>query len=235
MSYSLYIGNKRYSSWSMRPWVLFTAVGVPFDEKLHIFQPTQRQPEFIAFSPTAKVPCLHDTSSSSSSPVVVWDSLAICEYVAETHPAVWPADRAARAFARSAAAEMHAGFPAVRDQCSMNVGLRIEFGPVGADLQAELDRMAALFVEGLERFGGPWIAGPSFSAADAFFAPIASRLKTYGLAIPGKAGEYVDRLFEHPAVQRWVKEGIAEDSREPFHEEDCVRGRKILQDLQHSS
>ncbi|KAM0745344.1 hypothetical protein ACQRIT_000728 [Beauveria bassiana] len=230
MSYSLYIGNKRYSSWSMRPWVLFKAAGIPFEERLQIFKPTQRQPEFVAFSPTAKVPCLHDGTSTT----VVWDSLAICEYVAESHPAVWPSDRAARAFARSAAAEMHSGFPAIRDQCSMNVGLRIEFGPVGEDLQKELDRMAALFSEGLDKFGGPWIAGPTFSVADAFYAPIASRIKTFGLSIPGKAGQYIDRLFEHPAVQQWINEGIAERSREPFHEADCIRGRKILQDLEQS-
>ncbi|KAJ4154780.1 hypothetical protein LMH87_000058 [Akanthomyces muscarius] len=231
MSYTLYIGNKRYSSWSMRPWVLFKAIGVPFEEKLQFFQPTQRQPDFIAFSPTAKVPCLHDTSTTT----VIWDSLAICEYVAESHPAVWPADRTARAFARSAAAEMHTSFPAIRDQCSMNVGLRIEFGPVGADLQKELDRMTTLFSEGLDKFGGPWIAGPTFSAADAFYAPIASRMKTFGLELPGKAGEYMERLFEHPAVQQWISEGIAEHSREPFHEADCIRGRKILQDLEQSN
>lgn len=230
MAYSLYIGNKRYSSWSMRPWVLFKAVGVPF-EKLQIFKPTQRQPDFIAFSPTAKVPCLHDGETTS----VVWDSLAICEYVAEQYPAVWPKDRAARAFARSAAAEMHSGFPAIRDQCSMNVALRIEFGPVGDDLQKELDRMAALFTEGLGRFGGPWMAGETFSVADAFYAPIASRMKTFGLQMPGKAGEYIDRLFEHPAVQQWIKEGISETTKEPFHEGDCVRGRKILQDLQQTN
>ncbi|KAM3499920.1 hypothetical protein MY10362_006852 [Beauveria mimosiformis] len=230
MSYSLYIANKRYSSWSMRPWVLFKAAGIPFEEKLQIFKPTQRQPEFAAFSPSAKVPCLHDGTSTT----VVWDSLAICEYVAESHPAVWPSDRAARAFARSAAAEMHSGFPVIRDQCSMNVGLRIEFGPVGEDLQKELDRMAALFNEGLDKFGGPWIAGPTFSVADAFYAPVASRIKTFGLSIPGKAGQYIDHLFEHPAVQQWINEGIAERSREHFHESDCVRGRKILQDLEQS-
>lgn len=227
MATSLYIGSKRYSSWSMRPWVLFKALDIPFEEKLHHFQPTERQPAFKAFSPTAKAPCLHDAEQS----VVVWDSLAICEYVAEKHPEAWPSDRAARAFARCAAAEMHSSFPAVREQCSMNVALRIELGPVDDALQQDLDRLAALFAEGIQKHGGPWLAGPRFSVADAFYAPIASRLKTYGLALPGTAGEYVDRLFAHPAVQQWIIEGISEDSKDPMHEEDCIRDRKVLQEF----
>ncbi|KAM5350254.1 hypothetical protein ACJ41O_006759 [Fusarium nematophilum] len=227
MTYTLFIGNKRYSSWSMRPWVLLKALDIPFDEKLNMFKPSLRQPDFLAFSPTGKVPCLHDSSSS----IVVWDSLAICEYIAEKHPSAWPADAAARAFARCAAAEMHSGFNAIRDECAMNVALRIDLGKPSEALQRDIDRFNALFKEGVEKFGGPWLAGDRFTIVDAMYAPIASRCKTYGVELDGVAKEYLERLFEHPVVQEWVRDGIKETEREPFHEEDCLRGRKVLQDL----
>ncbi|KAL3963120.1 hypothetical protein ACCO45_000124 [Purpureocillium lilacinum] len=211
--YALYIGNKRYSSWSMRPWVLLKALDIPFDEKLHFFKPGQAQPEFKAFSPSAKVPCLHDNNSGN---VVVWDSLAIAEYLAEQHPA------------------MHSSFAAIRDECSMNVALRIELPrPLSEGLRRDIARLGALFAEGVERFGGPFLAGSSFTAADAFFAPVASRCETYGIRFEDnpKAQGYVDALLAHPAVQAWIQQGIRETEREPYHEEDCVRGRKVLEDL----
>ncbi|KFH42026.1 hypothetical protein ACRE_072660 [Hapsidospora chrysogenum ATCC 11550] len=244
MTYTLFIANKRYSSWSMRPWVLLKALDIPFEEKMNLFGAGYRQPQFQAFSPTGKVPCLHDSSvnvdnGGEGGQLVVWDSLAIAEYLADKgHEGVWPAaagrDKglAARTFARCAAAEMHSGFTSIRDECSLNVGLRIDMGgSLSEGLQRDLARLDALFKEGLERFGGPWLAGPNFTAVDAFFAPVASRCKTYGLALEGPAAEYLDRLFEHPAVQAWVQDGIKETAREPDHEEDCVRGRTILEDL----
>lgn len=230
MALTLYIGNKRYSSWSMRPWVLLKALDIPFDENLNLFQAGMRQPQFDAFSPSSKVPCLHDAANST----VVWDSLAIVEYIAEQRPGAWPEERAARAFARCAAAEMHSGFAALRNECGMNVGLRVDMGgTLSEGLARDLSRLSRLFDEGLSRFGGPWLAGRDFSAVDAFFAPVASRCKTYGLKLDGAAAaDYVDRLFEHPAVQAWVREGIAETAREPMHEEESTQGgRKVLQDL----
>lgn len=227
MTYALFIGNKRYSSWSMRPWVLLKALSIPFDEKLHLFKEGLRQPEFLAFSPSGKVPCLHDGDTS----IVVWDSLAICEFIAEKHSAAWPSDLEARTFARCAAAEMHSGFNAIRDECSMNVCLRIELGTPGEALQRDIDRFNTLFKEGIDRFGGPWLAGKEFTVVDAMFAPIASRCRTYGIELEGAAKEYTDRLFDHPAVQAWIQDGIKETAREPFHEEDSLRGRKLLQDL----
>lgn len=230
MPLTLYIGNKRYSSWSMRPWVLLKALDVPFEERRQVFQPGARQPGFLRFSPSGKVPCLYDSDVAGGA--AIWDSLSICEHVAEKHAAAaWPRDPAARAFARSAAAEMHAGFAAIRDECSMNVGLRIQLGPPSEALARDLDRLTALFEEGLERFGGPYLAGGTFTAADAFFAPVASRCVTYGVRLAGRAQEYLDHLFAHAAVQAWVAEGIAETEREPFHEDDCVRGRTVLEDL----
>ncbi|GKT59994.1 glutathione S-transferase [Colletotrichum tofieldiae] len=226
MGFVLFIANKRYSSWSMRPWVLLKALGIPFEERLQTFVAGLRQPAFLAFSPTGKVPTLVDGDTT------VWDSLAIVEYIAEAHTAAWPQDKAARAFARSAAAEMHTGFGAIRDQCSMNVALRIDLGgPPDAALQRDLDRLDQLWTDGLTRFGGPFLAGKEFTAADAFFAPVATRIQTFGLTLSEPAMAYVQTLLEHPAVSQWVEEGIAETEREPFHEEDVRRGRKVLQDL----
>lgn len=228
MTYKLYIANKRYSSWSMRPWVLLKALEIPFQEELFLFKPGYHQPEFLAFSPSGKVPCLHDQETS----LTIWDSLAIAEYVAEKYPNVWPKDQAARAFARCAAAEMHSGFNAIRDECSMNVALRIDLGEtLSAGLQRDIARFNVLFKDGLDKFGGPWLAGKEFTAVDAMFAPVASRCKTYGIKLEGPAAEYIERLFEHPAVQAWVQQGIKETVREPSHEDDCVRDRKILEDL----
>lgn len=227
MTYTLFVGNKRYSSWSMRPWVLLKALDIPFEEKLQLFKPGLRQPDFLAFSPTGKVPCLHDGATST----VVWDSLAICEFVAESYAGAWPTDARARAFARSAAAEMHSSFAAIRDECAMNIGLRIELFSRSEALQRDISRFNELFADGLEKFGGPWLAGKEFTIVDAMYAPIASRCRTYGIELEGTAKEYLDRLFEHPAVQEWVRDGIKETAREPLHEEECLRHGKVLQDL----
>lgn len=210
----------------MRPWVLLKALNVPFEESLHLFKPQVRQSDFIAFSPTAKVPCLHTDDG-----LVIWDSLAICEYVAESHPQAWPTDAAARAWARSASAEMHSGFAATRDECSMNVALRVELGTPSDGLKKDIARFNQLFTEGLAKFGGPWLAGREFTIVDAMYAPVAVRFQGYGIKLEGAANEYVDRLLLHPAVQSWIQDGLVEKAREPFHEEGTLRGRKLLQDL----
>jgi glutathione S-transferase len=229
MTYKLYIGNKRYSSWSLRPWAVFKALDIPFEEKLQLFKPSAQQVGFLEFSPTGKVPCL--VASTHGPSITVWDSLAIIDYVAESHPGVWPSDAAARAWARSATSEMHSGFSTIKDECGFNVGLRIELNAPSDALQRDLARLSALFKEGLDKFGGPWLAGSKFTAVDAFYAPIASRYKTYGLQLEEPAKAYLDRLFEHPAVQLWVEAGIKETQREPHHEDDCVRDRTVLKDL----
>jgi len=142
--YDLYIANKNYSSWSLRPWILMRELGVPFREHLAQFGATT----FREFSPTGKVPCLRDGD------VLLWDSLAITEYLAESHPSVWPSDVHARAWARCAAAEMHSGFGVLRDRCSMTCGLRIKLHETPPALVAELARLGELWQEGLARFGG---------------------------------------------------------------------------------
>ncbi len=153
--YTLHIGNKNYSSWSVRPWVLLTELGIPFHERLHIFGPDFAA-KSEAGSPTNKVPALRDGDR------LVWDSLAIVEYVAERRPGVWPKDDGARAWARSAAAEMHSSFGTLREVCTMNCGLRIQLHSISDALQGDLARLTELWEDGLKRFGGPFLAGNSF-------------------------------------------------------------------------
>ncbi len=228
--YQLHIGNKNYSSWSMRPWILMRAINLPFNEHLHLFAGSANLTAFKDFSPTAKVPCLHDDN------LVIWDSLAIAEYLAEQHAEVWPRDVHARAWARCASAEMHSGFPALRNECSMSIGVRIRLHAQSAALQADLHRMDALWTDGLQRFGGPWLAGASFTAVDAFFAPVAMRIQTYGLSLPSQTGmAYASRLQSHPAVLEWQAAALLETARDAAHEDDIMACGVVLQDLRAPS
>jgi len=223
--YDLYIANKNYSSWSLRPWVLLSALDIPFREHLHLFStPIGENTQFKAFSPTALVPALHDED------VVVWDSLAIAEYVYEAHPTVWPSAREARAFARSAAAEMHSGFSALRNICTMSCGLRIRLHEVSPALKRNIDRIDALFTEGLSRFGGPFLAGDRFTAADAFYCPVAFRVQTYDLPLSPAAKAYVERLLALPAMQDWYAAALNETAREPEHEDEALQVGTVLAD-----
>lgn len=219
--YTLHIANKNYSSWSLRPWLLMTELGLPFDERIEPFG----QVAFTDFSPTGKVPCLHDGGT------IVWDSLAITEYLAERHPGVWPLDAAARAWARCASAEMHSGFFALRDTCTMNCGLRIRVPEWPAAVSADWQRAEALWNEGLQRFGGPFLAGDRFTAVDAFFAPLAFRAQTYSPALGQAAQAYVQRLLALPGMQRWYQQALAEPWRDEPHEADARSKGEWLQDL----
>lgn len=223
--YTLIIGNKNYSSWSLRPWVLLKVLGIPFTERLERFIDHGSHDEFRAFSPTGRVPCLVDGDT------FVWDSLAITEYVAEAYPSVWPADRAARAWARSVSAEMHSGFSALRNVCGMNCGLRVELVDPPPALAHDLARIDEIWREGLDTFGGPFLAGPGFSAADAFFAPVAFRLMTYGLTLSPEADAYAQRLRDLPAMRDWYEAGIAEPWREPDHEAEVLAAGRIVSDI----
>ena len=230
-AYTLYIGNKRYSSWSMRPWLLLKTLSIPFTESLQPFTDTgnaHRQPQFAAFSPTCKVPVLHH------GPRVVWDSIAIAEYISEQAGGKgWPADVDARTWARCAAAEMHAGFAALREECGMNVGLRIELGDVGREVERDMKRVKEVFEEGLARFGGPFLAGGEFGIVDAFYAPVACRIVGFE-GLEERVGEvamgYVRTVLGVPAVEEWVRGGREEVFREAWSEEDTIRGRKVLWD-----
>ena len=203
--YKLWIANKNYSSWSLRPWVLLKTLQIPFEENLCFFENGKSSHEkFSRFSPTGLVPCLVDEQQT------VWDSLAICEYVAEEFPQVWPKEKTARAWARSASAEMHSGFTALRQQCAMNVAAQIPFEVISRELQADLNRIQQLWQDGFDAFGGPWLAGSEFTAVDAFFAPIAFRIRTYQLSVNHISNLWVERILALPAMQEWYQASLLE-------------------------
>lgn len=222
--YQLFIANKNYSSWSLRPWLLLTELGIAFDEQQFLFDGPNNAEKFRRFAPNGKVPCLHDGEQ------VVWDSLAIVEYLAERHPGVWPADAKARAYARCAAAEMHSGFTQLRGNCPMNVGIRVQIDELPAGLLADLKRLAELWQQGLTEFGGPFLAGAQFSAVDAFFAPVAFRVQTCQLPLPEAAKAYVERLLALPGMQAWQQAALAETSRDPSHDEESAALGRIVAD-----
>jgi glutathione S-transferase len=222
--YTLHITNKNYSSWSLRPWVLMKELAIPFTEQLSAFTENPVQKEFLTFSPSGLVPCLHHNQ------LVIWDSLAITEYLAERHPDIWPQTTDARAWARSAAAEMHSGFNALRQQCPMSCGVRIRMKQISPALQRNLDRLNQLWGEGLTRFGGPFLAGEKFTAVDAFYAPVAFRIRTYGLALNEPAMNYAEKLLSLTAMQEWEADALKEIWREPAHEQEILAAGDLLAD-----
>jgi len=219
--YELYIANKNYSSWSLRPWILMQVLKIPFVEK----QQRLDVGDFRRFSPTGKVPCLIDGN------VTVWDSLAITEYLAERHAGVWPADSAARAFARCAAAEMHSGFGGLRSICSMSCGVRVRLHEIPASLQQDIERLNALWNDGLARFGGPYLAGKGFSAVDAFFAPVVFRIQTYGLNLDAAAQAYIKHMLAQPELRMWYDAALNERWFEPEHDAEIQKHGAIIEDL----
>jgi glutathione S-transferase len=222
--YKLYIANKNYSSWSLRPWVLMCEAGIEFKEHLIPFGGPAWK-EFLEISPSGKIPCLVDGST------LVWDSLAIAEYLAERHPGVWPRQAEARAWARSAAAEMHSGFTELRNRCSMSCGVRLRLKVTPAVLKRDIARLESLWSEGLTRFGGAFLAADSFTAVDAFFAPVAYRVQTYGLQLSPASAAYVRRLLEVPAMRDWYSAALAENFRDAPHEAEMLETAILIEDL----
>ena len=243
----LYVGNKNYSSWSMRPWVLLKQAGIDFEEVVVRFDSFGAQSAFKqtinAVTPVGKVPALVDDT------LVVWDSLAIAEYLAEQFPEknLWPADRAARARARSVCAEMHSGFGALRAACPMNIEARLpEVGQLiwrdQPGVRTDVQRLVAMWSELLAAHGGPRTAGPpqgahsplggreaesnvgarflfgQFTIADAFFAPICTRLQTYDLPVPAHITAYIRRVMALPGVTAWVDAALLEHDFRDFEE-----------------
>jgi glutathione S-transferase len=223
--YDLYIANKNYSSWSLRPWALMRELGIPFREHLLRFGDQTAWQEYRKLSPTGRVPCLVDGGT------VVWDSLAIAEYLAERHPAVWPSNATARAWARSASAEMHSGFGELRNRCAMTCGLRVRLHERTAALQADIQRLGALWNDGLRRFGGPFLAGGAFTAVDAFFAPVAFRVQTYGLELDSTAAGYIDRLLALRALREWYADAIKETFRDAPHDAEVEAAGEVVEDV----
>lgn len=222
MAVQLYIGNKNYSSWSMRPWVLLTQAGIPFDEVMVRFDSLEAGSTFKntigRINPVGKVPVLVDDGFA------VWDTLAIAEYLAERFPKhrLWPADPKARARARSVCAEMHSGFSALRSHCGMNIEASLpEIGRIvwrdQPGVRADLSRIETIWTELLAEHGGPMLFG-AFSIADAYFAPVCSRIRTYALPVSPAVQAYVDRVHALPGVQAWVQQALAEHDFVDFDE-----------------
>ncbi len=223
--YTLHIANKNYSSWSLRPWLLMRVLDIPFDEALHIFGREEDWDAYRQTNPSGLVPAL------SRGGALVWDSLAIVEYLAEHHAGVWPSDAERRCWARCAASEMHSGFFELRNVCSMNCGLRVSLSRVSPALSRDLTRLDALWQDGLERFGGPFLAGDSFTAVDAFFAPVVFRVQTFGLKLSPACSAYVDRMLELDAMQDWYQQALAEPFRDEPHDAEIAGVGEIIADL----
>ncbi len=205
---TLVVGNRNFSSWSMRGWLVAVQSGLEFrEERVWLDEDVDRSAR-RRFSPVGKVPVLLHGD------LAVWDSLAIAEYLAELAPdaGIWPADRAARARARSLCAEMHAGFPALRERLPMNVTARKPYLDRGEEVAAEVERVAAMWTDTRREFGGAgrYLFG-DWCAADAFYAPVATRLVTYGVPVEGVAAEVRDALLDHAWVRRWLADAAAED------------------------
>lgn len=207
MSLKLVIGDKNYSSWSLRAALAMDLTGVPYEEILvRLYQPDSRS-QLLAHAPTGKVPVLLTEEGP------VWDSLAIAEYLAERFPEahLWPRGQYARALARSVCAEMHSGFMALRSHMSMDLARDQALAAVPAEAQADIQRVCKLWADCLQRFGqdGPFLFGHA-SIADAFFAPVAARLRSYRVALPAEAAAYVETIYQWPAFQRWYQAALQE-------------------------
>jgi glutathione S-transferase len=198
--------------------------GIAFDEVLVPFVAAGQFNKFKEFSPTSKVPCL-DVNG-----LLIWDSLAICEYLAEQYSSCWPVDIAARAWARSAAAEMHSGFQTLRSLCPMNCGIRVALEKIDEGLRADVERIDALWLEGFAKFGGPYLAGKEYGIVDAFFAPVLFRVQSYGLQLSQPGQAYVERMLRLPSMQRWYAEALVETWRKPEYEQAAVAHGKIVHD-----
>jgi glutathione S-transferase len=223
--YELYIANKNYSSWSLRPWLLLREQQIPFVEHLVPFGDLPAWAAYRKISPNGKVPCLVDGDE------VIWESLAIVEYLADRHERVWPTDRSARAWARSAAAEMHAGFQELRNRCSMSCGVTVKLNEHPPALERDIVRISALWNEGLSRFGGPFLAGDAFTAVDAFFAPVVFRVKGYGLSLDRAASDYAARILDLAAMREWHTAALREKFRDPPHDAEILQMGTVLEDL----
>lgn len=223
--YKLFIANKNYSSWSLRPWVLMTELGIPFKEFITPFSPDSNRETFGGFSPTATVPCLHHED------IVVWDSLAIVEYLADNHSGVWPSESKTRAWARCAAAEMHSGFSTLRSNCGMIVGIRVELNEINTTLEQDIKRIDELWSDGLNQFSGPFLAGDSFTAVDAFYAPVVYRVRTYNLQLSQPSQDYVEMMLKNSSMQKWEQAALAEPWIDQEHDDEVRSFGAITEDF----
>jgi glutathione S-transferase len=208
MALKLVIGNKNYSSWSMRPWLALRANDIAFDEVfIPLYTGDADKRRILDFTPSGKVPALIDGD------ITIWDSLAIIEYVAERFPQsrIWPEDRARRAHARSISAEMHSGFAALRNECGMNLHRPVRAVALSADARADVARVEQIWIDCRERYGkfGPFLFG-AFGGADAMFAPVVHRFRSFAIAVAPEAQAYMDTMMALPAFQQWTSAALAE-------------------------
>ena len=210
MSLKLIIANKAYSSWSLRPWILLAHFHIPFEEVVIPMDRPDTRARMLGHSPTGKVPALRDGA------VEVWESLAIVEYIAEKYPqkAIWPKAKTARAHARSLSAEMHAGFPALRQHCPTQFRRPVRGIALNPEVEADVARIEAAWAGARERFGkaGPFLFG-RFSAADAMFAPVVNRLHIYDIPVGRATRAYMSAMMALPAWNAWIKDAEAETWR----------------------
>lgn len=201
----LVIGNKNYSSWSLRPWLLLKHYDLAFEEVRLDLSSASFHQQVAPYSPTHQVPVLLSRDGA------IWDSLAICEWISETllGGGGWPADVRLRALGRSISSEMHSGLFEIRNQLPLNCRLSMEFGEVSGALKEEIARVEAIWIQSIRQSGGPWLLG-DFSIADCMFAPVALRFKSYGIKLDQQAREYQDRVRAHPAVQAWLADAYQE-------------------------
>lgn len=211
---TLVIGNKNYSSWSMRPWVAMVAFNIPFHEVRVLLDQPDTSNKIAAFSAGGRVPVL------LAGEMTIWDSLAICEYLAEQFPEkhLWPQDVAARAMARSVCAEMHSGFSSLRSVMSMNIKGSYPGKGRTPGAQADIGRISEIWEECLSRFGHTGFLFGEFTIADAYYAPVVMRFHTYGVTLPPALNAYCERVRSHPAVARWITEALAETETCPQHD-----------------
>jgi glutathione S-transferase len=208
MALKLVIGNKNYSSWSMRPWLALRANHIAFEEVfIPLYTGETDKKRILGFTQSGKVPALLDDD------VTIWDSLAIIEYAAERFPQtrLWPEDRASRAHARSISAEMHSGFAALRNECGMNLHRPVGAITLSADARADIARIQQIWIECRQAYGksGPFLFG-AFGGADAMFAPVVHRFRTYAIEVAPEARRYMDTMMSLPAFQEWTRAGLAE-------------------------
>lgn len=206
MALTLVLGNKNYSSWSMRPWMALKGAGIAFDEVvIPLYTGDADKQRILKYSPAGKVPILVDGA------VTVWDSLAIIEYLAEKFPdkGFWPVDTAGRAHARSISAEMHSGFMALRNECSMNIKRPVHKRTLSADAKANAQRVQEIWSECRKTYGGPFLFG-AFSGADAMYAPVVHRFRIYGVEVTGAAADYMSVMQAHPAFAQWSADALKE-------------------------
>jgi glutathione S-transferase len=221
MSLTLVTGNKNYSSWSMRAWLALRANNIDFDEVfIPLYTGEEDKKRILAFTPSGRVPALVDGD------VTIWDSLAIIEYVAERFPQarLWPADGARRAHARSISAEMHSGFQALRNECGMNLHRSVRAIKLSDDARANIARVQQIWMDCRERYAkfGPFLFG-SFGAADAMFAPVVHRFRTYAIAVGPEVQAYMETMMALPAFQEWTRLGLAETIMIEKFETDAIQ------------